>query len=134
MIAGNLLLSGGLRQVYDLIETKIDSKCGFLDDETVSIYMFCWFFTYEPETSDNWMAAYRFSRAADQLPQQISSNHMIRIQGFEQNMSEIPHITGADRQEISCILWLNEKELILPDVLMFHSFKFICRMMVIIWL
>jgi hypothetical protein len=41
MIAGNLLLSGGLRQVYDLIETKIDLKCGFLDDETVSIYMFC---------------------------------------------------------------------------------------------
>jgi hypothetical protein len=53
------------------------------------------------------MAAYRFSRAADQLPQQISSNHMIRIQGFEQNMSEIPHITGygrANHWEWRCIL------------------------------
>jgi hypothetical protein len=59
---------------------------------------------------------------------------MIHNQGFEQIMSEIPHITGADRQEMSCILWLNEKELILPAVLMFHSFKFICRLMVIIWL
>jgi hypothetical protein len=50
------------------------------------------------------MAAYRFSRAADQLPQQISLSHMIHNQGFEQIMSEIPHITGADRQEMSCIL------------------------------
>jgi hypothetical protein len=36
-----LLLSGGLRHFDELIETKINSKCGFLDDETVSIFMFC---------------------------------------------------------------------------------------------
>ena len=56
MIAGNLLLSGGLRQVYDLIETKIDLKCGFLDDKTRGEHFhvrLIFLFKYEPETSDN---------------------------------------------------------------------------------
>ena len=51
-----LLLSGGLRQFYDVIETKIDLKCGFLDDETRGEHFhvrLIFLFKYEPETSDN---------------------------------------------------------------------------------
>jgi hypothetical protein len=56
MITGNFLLSGGLRQFYDVTETKIDLKCGFLDDETRGEHFhvrLIFLFKYEPETSDN---------------------------------------------------------------------------------